>query len=64
MSDLTFSLYSLNFSSTDDRSVFLCVFFTFFPVYSENAVVKASASRALKKITYLGGELLRSFFTA
>ena len=27
-------------------------------VYSENAAVRASASRALKKIRYLGGEVL------
>ena len=41
-----------------------CAFLTFRLVYSVNAEVRASASRALKKTRYLGGELLRSFFTA
>ena len=45
------------------RSVF-SAFLTFLLVYSVNAAVSASASRPLKKIRYLGGELLRSFFTA
>ena len=59
----TSSLNWLSFASTDGRSVF-CAFLTFLPVYSVKAAVRASASRPLKKIRYLGGELLRSFFTA
>src|SRR5699024_6269408 len=59
----TNSLNWLSFASTDGRSVF-CAFLTFLPVYSVKAAVRASASRPLKKIRYLGGELLRSFFTA
>ena len=51
----------LSFSSTDGRSL-RSAFLTFLWVYSENAAVRASASRALKKIRYLGGEVLRSFF--
>src|SRR5699024_9786325 len=53
----------LSFASTDGRSL-RSAFLTFFWVYSEKAAVRASASWALKKIRYLGGELLRSFFTA
>ena len=60
---LTSSLNWFSFASTDGRSVF-SAFLTFLPVYSVKAAVSASASRPLKKIRYLGGELLRSFFTA
>src|SRR5699024_4598699 len=60
---LSSSLNWASFSSTDGRSL-RSAFLTFFWVYSENAAVRASASRALKKIRYLGGDALRSFFTA
>src|SRR5699024_3372614 len=59
----TSSLNCASFSSTDGRSL-RSAFLTFFWVYSEKAAVSASASRPLKKIRYLGGEVLRSFFTA
>ena len=60
---LSSSLNWASFASTEGRSVF-SAFLTFLPVYSVKAAVRASASRALKKIRYLGGEALRSFFTA